>query len=73
MLGDILLKLVSVINPDEVRDMVRSGLKDKAAEMVSILEETAMRWRSVEYGNLPVNDWDAVRAKLDELREALGG
>lgn len=73
MLGNVLLKLVSVVTPDDVREMVRLGLRDKAIEMVNILDETAMRWRSVEYGHLPVDDWNAVRIKLDELRVALRG
>jgi hypothetical protein len=73
MLGDVLLKLVSVVTPDDVREMVRLGLRDNATEMVNILEEMAMRWQSVEYGHLPVDDWSVVRIKLDELRAALRG
>jgi hypothetical protein len=73
MLGDVLLKLVSVVTPDDIREMVRLGLHDKATEVVNILAEMAMRWQSVAYGHLPVDDWNAVRAKLDALRAALRG
>jgi hypothetical protein len=73
MLDEVLLKLISVVTPDDVREMIRHNLHDNATEMVNILDETAMRWRSVEYGHLPVDDWNAVRIKLNELRAALKG
>jgi hypothetical protein len=74
MLGEILLKMVSVLTPDDIRQMKAAGCSDKVRAILGELDKLAVSWHDGEYGVMSLVDvqiWDNVRSSLDELRTAL--
>ena len=72
MLGEILLNLVTVLTPDDVRRMKAAGLADLAKKHIDGLDKLASGWRR-ECGRIDSEVWDEVQIKLNELRAALRG
>ncbi len=80
MLGEILLKLVSVLTPDGIKQM-KTGGSDESLKWVEdmgnilhLLEQMAASWHDGKYGVMSLSDvqlWAEVREKLKELRAAL--
>ena len=80
MLGEILLKMVSVLTPDDIRQMKAGGsteyLKwvEDVEDILHLLDQMAKSWHDGKYGVMSLADvqlWDDVRGKLNELRAAL--
>ncbi|MBA7669167.1 hypothetical protein ES703_77295 [subsurface metagenome] len=70
MQGEILLKLVTVLTPDDVRRMKAAGLGDLAKAILNGLDTMVAGWRR-ECGRIDSEVWDEVQARLNELRVAL--
>jgi len=76
MLGEILLKMVSVLTPDDIKQMKAAGCGDEVRAILGDLDELAVSWHDGKYGVMSLSDvqlWADVRNKLNELRAALGG
>ena len=74
MLGEILLKMVSVLTPDDIRQMEAAGCGDEVRAILGDLDKLALSWHDGEYGVMSLVDvqiWADVRSSLDELRAAL--
>jgi len=74
MLGEILVKMVSVVRPDDIRQMKAVGCGDEVRAILGDLDKLAMSWHDGKYGVISLVDvqiWDNVRSSLDELRAAL--
>ena len=71
MRGEILLKLVTVLTPDDVRRMKAAGLGDLAKAILNELGMMVAGWQR-ECGRIDSEVWDEVQIRLGELRAALG-
>jgi hypothetical protein len=74
MLGEILLKIVSVLTPDDIRQMKAVGCGDEVRAILGNLDKLAMSWHDGEYGVMSLIDvqiWANVRSSLNELRAVL--
>ena len=80
MLGEILLKLVSVLTPDDIRQMKADGSAEclrwveDIEDILHLLDQMAVSWHDGKYGVMSLSDvqlWADVREKLKELRAAL--
>ena len=80
MLGDIIYKMVSVLTPDDIRQMKAGGsaecLKwvEDIEDIVHLLDQMAVSWHDGKYGVMSLSDvqlWADAREKLKELRAAL--
>ncbi len=74
MIGEILLKMVSVLTPDDIRQMKAAGCGDEVRSILSDLDKLAVSWHDGEYGVMSLVDvqiWANVRSSLDELRAML--
>jgi len=74
MLGEILLKMVSVLTPDDIRQMKAAGCDDEVRAILGNLDKLAVSWHDGAYGVMSLVDvqtWANVRSSLDELRTAL--
>jgi hypothetical protein len=77
MLGEILLKMVSVLTPDDVRQMKADGPSkclEKVEDILHLLDDVAVSWHNGEYGVMSLADvqlWADVREKLNDLWSAL--
>ena len=80
MLGEILLKLVSVLTPDDIRQMEAGGSAgcsrwvEDIEDILHLLDQMAVSWHDGKYGVMSLSDvqlWADVREKLKELRAAL--
>ena len=69
MLGDILLKMVSQLTPDDVRQIKAAGCEDGVRDLLEALDGLTVSWRSAAL--LDSNAWDDIKRKLDELWVAL--
>jgi len=69
MRGEILLKLVMVLTPGDVRRMETAGLGDLAKKNIDGLDRMAAGWRR-ECGPIDSEVWDEVQIRLNELRAA---
>ncbi len=70
MQGEILLKLVTVLTPDDVRQMKATGLADLAKKHIDGLDTMVAGWRR-ECGPIDSEVWAEVQIRLNELRAAL--
>jgi len=69
MLDQTMLKLASVLTPEDVEEMVSSGLEDKLGELLRAMDDSALAWQ----GRGLMRDskaWDDVNAKIGKLRDA---
>ena len=77
MLGEILFKMVSVLTPDDVRQMKAGGSTEYLKwieDVLHLLDQMAVSWHDGKYGVMSLVDvqlWADVRQKLKELRAAL--
>ena len=74
MLGEILLKIVSVLTPDDIRQMKAAGCGDEVRAILGDLDKLAVSWHDGEYGVISLADvqlWAEIRQNIDELRRAL--
>ena len=73
MLGEILLKMVSLLTPDDVRQMKAGGSAESlkwVKDILHLLDQMAMSWHDGKYGVLSLADvqlWADVRDRLNEL------
>ena len=70
MLGEALLKIVSVLTPDDMRQLKAAGLADLAKKHIDGVDKLAAGWRR-ECGPIDSEIWDEVQIRLNELRTAL--
>ncbi|MBA7665762.1 hypothetical protein ES703_73836 [subsurface metagenome] len=70
MQGEILLNLVMVLTPDDVRRMEAAGLGDLAKKHIDGLDKLAAGWRR-ECGPIDSEVLAEVQARLNELRDEL--
>ena len=74
MLGEILLKVVSVLTPDDIKQMKVAGCGDEVRAILGELDKLAVSWHDGAYGVMSLVDvqiWANVRSSLGELRAAL--
>ncbi len=71
MQGEILLKMVSQLTPDDVRRMKAAGCEDGVRDLLEAFDGLTVSWRSADFGPLHSNAWDNIEGKLDELWAAL--
>jgi hypothetical protein len=71
MLGDILLRMVSALTVDDVKEMMRLGVSDDVNWLLDEWDSMATEWRRLEFGSIDSGVWADVWFKLDELRAAL--
>lgn len=76
MSGMILVKLVSDLTPDDIREAVTMGYGSDAKRLLDDLDKLAVRWgREIMHGpaNYPrgPETLAEIQAKLGELRNAL--
>ena len=69
MLGDILLKLVNGLTPDDVRQLKAAGHESEVAALLATLDMIAATWRQADVSDSQV--WADVEIRLNELRSAL--
>ncbi len=69
MLDDALLKMVSALTPDDVKEMVSLGLEDKLAELFWAMDKMVFDWRNRGLMT-DSKTWADVNIKLNELRTA---
>jgi hypothetical protein len=78
MFRDIMLKLASVLTPDDVRRMKAAGLGGLAKEHIDGLGKLAVRWQEeanreqLDLDLWQIEGWDEVQIRLSELRAMLG-
>ncbi len=74
MLGEILLKMASVLTPDDIKQMKTAGCGNEVRAILGDLDKLAGSWHDGEYGVMSLGDvqiWANVRSSLDELWAAL--
>ena len=74
MPGAILLKMVSVLTSDDIKQMKAAGCGDEVRAILGDLDKLAVSWHDGEYGVMSLIDvqiWANVRSSLDELRAVL--
>ena len=71
MLGATLLRLVTVVTPDDVRWMKAAGLGDLAKGILNGLGMMVTGWRR-ECGHIDSEIWAEMQIRLNELRAVLG-
>ncbi len=71
MLGEILLKMVSVLTVDDVRQLKAAGYEDEVNALLRVWAAMAIHWRRAGVSDSQV--WADVQIKLNELRAALRG
>ena len=74
MPGEILLKIVSVLTPDDIKQMKAAGCGDEVRAILGDLDKLAVSWHDDAYGVMSLVDvqiWANVRSSLDELRVVL--
>ena len=69
MLGDILLKLVNSLTPDDVRQLKAAGHESEVVALLATLDVIAATWRQADVSDSQV--WADVQIRLNELRSAL--
>lgn len=69
MTSDILLKMVSVLTPDDVRQLKDAGYESEVNALLGIWAAMAIHWRRA--GMSDSRGWADVQVKLNELRAAL--
>ena len=50
MLGEILLKMVSALTPDDIKQMKAAGCGDEVRVILGDLDKLAVSWHDGEYG-----------------------
>jgi hypothetical protein len=74
MLGEILLKMIPVLTPDDIKQMKAAGCGDEVRAILGDLYKLAVSWHDGKYGVMSLSDvqlWADAREKLKELRAAL--
>ena len=74
MIGDIILKVVSALTPDDITQVKAAGCDDEVTAILGDLDKLAVSWHDGEYGVISLADvqiWANVRSSLDELRAVL--
>jgi len=74
MIGEILLKMVSVLTPDDIGQMKSAGCGDEVRAILGDLDKLAVSWHDGEYGVMSLVDvqiWANFRSSLEELWAAL--
>jgi len=56
MLGEILLKMVSVLTPDDIKQMKAAGCGDEVRAILGDLDKLAVSWHDGEYGVMSLVD-----------------
>ncbi|MBA7534408.1 hypothetical protein ES705_26654 [subsurface metagenome] len=73
MTGDILLKLMSVLTADDVRQLKAAGCEADIRACLASFDRMAVQWRHRDYEHLDSQVWANVQIKLNELNAALRG
>ncbi|MBA7534410.1 hypothetical protein ES705_26656 [subsurface metagenome] len=69
MLGATLLRLVTAVTPDDVKELKAAGCMVEAKVLLEMLHRVAVHW----HGTGPVDKkvWAGVQVRLNQLRAAL--
>lgn len=73
MTGDILLKMMSVLTVDDVRQLKTAGCGDDVRAWLATFDRMAVQWRYQDYGHFDNQVWADIQIKLGELGAALRG
>ena len=74
MLGETLLKIISVLTPDDIREIKAAGCGDEVRAILGNLYKIAVSWHDGKYGVMSLADvqlWGDIKVRLNELRAAL--
>jgi hypothetical protein len=71
MLGDILLKMVLVLTPDDVRRMKAAGCEGEVRALLGVWDALTIRWQKAGVSDSQV--WADVQIELNKLKAALRG
>ena len=77
MLGDMLLRMVSALTPDDIRRMKAGGPSEclkQVEDILHLLDQMAVSWHDGAYGVMSLTDvqlWADCRKKLNDLWGAL--
>jgi len=67
MLGEILLKMLTVLTPDDVRRMKAAGRGAAVEKILNDLDGLNVSWQSREFGQLDSKVWAEIQIRLNEL------
>lgn len=73
MTGDILLKMMSVLTVDDVRQLKAAGCEGDVRAWLASFDGMVAAWRQAGVLDSQVRVWADVQTKLNELRAALRG
>ena len=71
MQGEVLLKLVTVLTPEDMRQLKVAGYADEVKALLGNLERVMVSWRWQFGGKLDIEVWADVQVKLNQLWAAL--
>jgi len=71
VLGDILLKMVSVVTPEDVKQLKGAGYANEVKAVLGYLERLVVSWRYQFGGKSDSRVWADIQIKFNELRAAL--
>jgi hypothetical protein len=74
MVGKTLLKIVSALTPDDMRQMKAAGCGDEVRAILGDLDKLAVSWHDGKYGVMSLADvqiWGDIKVRLRELQAAL--
>ena len=69
MLGATLLRLATMMTPDDVKELKAAGCADEAKVMLEALRRVAVHWQGM--GLVDKKIWAGVQVRLNQLRAAL--
>jgi len=71
MLDEILLKMLSVLTPEDMEQLKVAGYADEVKALLGNLERVMVSWRWQFGGQSDSQIWSDVQVKINELRDAL--
>ena len=77
MLGDMLLRMVSALTPDDIRQMKAGGPSEcleRVEDILHLLDQMVVSWHDGQYGVMSLTEvplWADVREKLNDLWDTL--
>ena len=71
VLAVTLLKMLSVLTPEELKQLKVAGYADEVKAMLGHLEMLAVSWRWRFGGQIDIKVWADVQVKLNQLRATL--
>jgi len=69
VLGATLLRLITLVTPDDVKELKAAGCTDEAKVLLEALHRVAVHWQGT--GPVDKKVWAGVQVRLNQLRAAL--